>query len=273
MNQRRMLVTVTLPALIALVACSSSTTDGTGSTGAPVVDSSGGTSGPGPSGAPNDAQGLSALMQRASLSVKSAHIALTVGVAGQEITGSGDEELDGGVLTGLDITESIPDVGSLRLVIADGKTYAMLPASINPGSKPWVVIRSDSTNPTIQQLSTSIAQTQSSASIGATTAFVTAARSVTNKGSENVDGVETTHYSVDVDPSKLPADNPGKDALVQAGLSSLPIELYIDSQGRPIKVTEDFSVQGQDVSTEVSVSNYDQPVSIQAPPADQVDAP
>ena len=277
MNQRRLLATLTLPAAFALAACSS-TTNGTPTTGGTThVDDSGviGAGGAcGDSTSQSDAKGLSDVMQCASATVKSAHIDLHFDAAGQEITGSGDEELSEGVLTGLNLTESLPEnAGNLTLVIADGKTYAMLPSSINPSDKPWVVIRSDSSDPTIQQLSASLAQTSSSASIGSTTAFVTAARSVTNKGSENIDGVDTTHYSVDVDPTKLPADNAGMDAAAQAGITSIPVELYIDSQGRPVKVTEDFSVQGQSVSVEVTVSKYDQPVNISAPPADQVATP
>jgi hypothetical protein len=269
MNPRKLLAIVTLPAAFSIAACASSTTNGSGSTGGP----SGGTT-VGPSGAPTDAQGLSALLERASNTVKTAHIDLKVDAAGQQIAGSGDESLNEGVLTGLNITESLPgDAGSLQLIIADGKTYAKLPSSINPSDKPWVLITSDSTNPTIQQLSTSISQTQESASIGSTTAFVTAAKSVENKGTEDVNGEPATHYSVVVDTTKLPADNTGKEALIQAGVTSLPVELYIDSQGRPVKLTENFSAQGQAISTEVDLSKYDQPVTIEAPPADQVGTP
>lgn len=268
MNSRRLLAAAAIPAAIALAACSSVTngTPGAGGTAAPGSC--------GNSATQTDAAGLSAVLQCASKAVKTAHIDLDLNAAGQEIKGSGDEELDGGVLTGMDLSESLPEnEGSIRLLIAGNKTYAMLPASINPSDKPWVVIRSDSTNSVIQSLSQSISQTQASASIGATTAFVTAARSVTNKGAENVDGVDTTHYAIDVDPTKLPADNPGKDAAAQAGLTSIPVDLYVDSQGRPVKVTENFSVQGQAVSVDIDVTKYDQPVNIVAPDPDQVASP
>lgn len=269
MDSRRLLAAAAIPAAVALAACSS-TTNGAGSTGAP----GGSTASCGSSATQTDAAGLSAVLQCASKAVKTAHIDLDTSAAGEEIKGSGDEELDGGVLTGMDITESLPEnEGSLRLLVTGNKTYAMLPSSINPSDKPWVVIRSDSTNSVIQQLSQSISQTQSSASIGATTAFVTAARSVANKGATNVDGVDTTHYAIDVDPTKLPADNPGKAAAAQAGITSIPVDLYVDSQGRPVKVSENFAFQGQSVSVNIEVSNYDQPVHIVAPDPDQVASP
>jgi hypothetical protein len=46
--------------------------------------------------------------------------------------------------------------------------------------------------------------------------------------------------------------------------------MYVDSSGRPVQVTENFSVQGQTVSTKIGISNYNKPVSISAPPASQV---
>jgi hypothetical protein len=73
-----------------------------------------------------------------------------------------------------------------------------------------------------------------------------------------------------VDVAKLPASLPGKDALVSSGLKTLPIELYIDSAGRPVQVTEHFTVSGQTVSTDVKVTEYNAPVTITEPPADQV---
>jgi hypothetical protein len=85
-----------------------------------------------------------------------------------------------------------------------------------------------------------------------------------------VNGVKTTHYKIVVDIAKLPANLPGKDSLGASGLSTLPLDLYVDDQGRPIRVSEDFKVQGQAVSTNVTVSRYNQPVTVVAPPASQV---
>lgn len=277
MTSRRLLATIAVPAAIALASCSSST-NGKGSTVAPGGGSSGGgtpsCNSPAPASAPNDAKGLANLLQQGSLCVKSAHINLNVSAAGEAITGSGDETLDNGRVTGLDISESLPaGAGSLELIIADGKTYAKLPSSINPSDKPWVLVRSDSSNSTIQMLAKSISQTESQASIGSVNAFIQAAKSVSNKGSASVNGQSTTHYAVVVDVSKLPDSNQGKSTLIQQGINELPIDLYIDNKGRPVQLKENFTAQGQPISTTIDITKYDQPVHIQAPPADLVGMP
>jgi hypothetical protein len=282
MNSRRLCTLLALPAALTLAACTSSTS-GKGaatseavtdpfasSTAAPSTGSSAG--GSGVVGKPTDAAGLGGLMQSAIAGIKTAHIALDLNAAGQKLTGAGDEKLTGGKLTAMDITENLPSGGgALRLIIVDGKTYVKLPASLKAGStKPYVLVTPNSKNATVRSLASSLDSALSSASIGSVGAFITAAKTVKPVGSATVAGVKTTHYSVVVDVAKLPADLPGKDALKASGLATLPIELYIDDQGRPIRVTENFKVSGQQVSTVVTVSDYNKPVTITAPPASQV---
>jgi hypothetical protein len=281
-NSRRISAVLTLPAAFALAACSSST-DGQASAGGSTQSGSSqsgssqpgsGTSpsgGGGGAGAPTGATGLGGLIQRGVARVTSAHLSLQVNAAGESITGAGDETLTGGTLHSLDLTENLPGgVGALEIIIVSGKTYAKLPPSLNKTGKPYVLITTDSSDPTIKQLATSIDSALSLASLSSVTAFVTAADSVTAKGKATVDGVDTTHYSVVVNISKLPADLPGKDELGSSGLTTLPLDLYIDRQGRPVQVSEDFELSGQSVSIKFKQSNYNKPVSISAPPADQV---
>lgn len=240
-----------------LTGCSS-TTSGTGSAGSPAAT-------------PTDARGLGTLMKQAVNDVTSAHIALKVQVSGQAVTGSGDEKLSNGKLTAMHIAEQLPGgSGSLELIIADGKTYAKLPSQLNPTDKPWILVTADSSNPVIQQLSNSINTSLSSASVGNVDVFVNAAKSVTVKGHETVDGVGATHYGIVVDVTKLSSNLPGGDALAASGLKTIPLDLWIDDQGRPVQLTEKIKVQGQEADIKVDISKYNQPVSISAPPADQV---
>jgi hypothetical protein len=256
MKARRTYAVLAVLATVALAACSSSGK---------------GTNGNVPSGAPTDAAGLSSFVQKAVAGITYAHINLDINFAGQSITGSGDEKISGKNLVGLDLTEKLPGgAGSIRIIVADGKTYAKLPPAMNTSGKPYLLVTKDSSNPIISQLAPSLDSALSSASLGSVSAFITAAKSLKIKGSESIDGVTTTHYSIVVQISKLPSTMPGRDALVASGLSTLPLELYIDHEGRPVQVTEDFKVQGQSVSTKVNVTEYNKPVSIKAPPANQV---
>jgi LppX_LprAFG lipoprotein len=269
MNSRRLSTLLALPSAIVLAACSGSTS-GKGSTGSSSAPG-GASTGAAASGKPTDAVGLGGLMQSAIAGVTSAHIALDINAAGQKVTGQGDEKLAAGKLVAMDITEQLPGgSGALRLIIVGGKTYAKLPPSLNKGTKPYVLVSASSSNPTIRSLASSLDSALSSASIGSVGAFITAAKSVKPVGEETITGVKTTHYAVVVDIAKLPAELPGKDALTSSGLKTLPLDLFVDEQGRPIRVTEDFTVQGQQVSTNVTVSDYNKPVTVTAPPASQV---
>jgi hypothetical protein len=274
MNSRRLCAVLALPCLLA--ACSSSTSGkgSTGSSGASRTGASTGSAGgsaAAPGGKPTDAAGLGGLMQSAIAGITSAHISLDVDAAGQKVSGAGDEKLSAGKLVAMDITEQLPGgAGSLQLIIVGGKTYAKLPPSLNKSGKPYVLVTQDSSNATVRALAGSLNSALSSASIGSVGAFITAAKTVKLVGTGTVNGVKATHYSVVVDISKLPADLPGKDALASSGLKTLPLDLYVDDQGRPVRVNEDFKVQGQEVSSNVTVTNYNNPVNVTAPPASQV---
>lgn len=61
-------------------------------------------------------------------------------------------------------------------------------------------------------------------------------------------------------------DCPGRQTLTTADLSTLPVELWIDGQGRPVKVSGQFSVHGQSISSRAGLSNYNAPVHSTAPP-------
>src|SRR5690242_19331130 len=218
---------------------------------------------------PTDAAGLAAFLRDGTASIRSAHLELSVEAAGNSITGSGDETLEDGKAESFDLTENIPGLGDIRVLMVDGRTYVQLPAGINPGAKPWLLISTESSNPVVQQLATSLQSVTSSSSLDQYTAFTEAA-TVKVVGSEPVDGVAATHYALDVDVTKLPNDTPGRSDLLSAGLVKLPVDLWVDTHGRPVKVSEELTVQNQKVTTLVTLSRFDEAVTITAPPADQV---
>lgn len=74
-----------------------------------------------------------------------------------------------------------------------------------------------------------------------------------------------------MDVSKLPTTSAlSKQALAASGLKTIPVQLWVDDQGRPVKLTERLHVQGQTLHTVSTISRYNQPVTITAPPANQV---
>ena len=217
-----------------------------------------------------DAAGLAESLRRGISSVSSVHLVLNVTNPSQTISSEGDARLAGGTLQDLDITEELGSVGKRRLLIVDQATYAQL-GTANPAGKPWLLVTRDSTNPTARNLAVSLEAVRRSASLDHFSAFASAARTVTLAGKESVNGTPVNHYSIQVDVTKLPDGTPGRAPLLAAGITTLPIELYVDDQGRPVKATQDLTVQGQHTSTLIAFSKFNDPVSISAPPPDQVE--
>jgi len=104
-------------------------------------------------------------------------------------------------------------------------------------------------------------------------------------GSEDIRGVETSHYRATVDTAKLealvPADQRrslgGLDqAAKQAGLAELPLDIWIDAQRRVAKLSVDIDAKqpGSDASVKASLVvelyDYGAPLDLDLPPADQV---
>jgi hypothetical protein len=231
------------------------------------------TSGHGTAGGatPTNAGELGAKLAASFRSVTSTHMQLSVKAGAVSLNGSGDEKVSNGKVTALDLSETVPQVGNLSIVNVGGKTYVKLPPSENTGSKPWVLVSAQSKNPAIAQMASSLNQSLSAASINTYDSFVKAAKSVQVKGHETVNGVGTTHYLVVVDVKKLPTTSAfSQQALAASGLKTIPLDLWVDGQGRPIKFDANLSVQGQKVGIAATLSKYNQPVTITAPPANQV---
>lgn len=97
---------------------------------------------------------------------------------------------------------------------------------------------------------------------------------VTEVGTAVIDGEVTTEYQSTID---LSGANKGSTSstiisqqLAQAfGLTSLPIEVWIDGQGRARQVKTSFSLFGLTISALSHIGSFGTPVSVSAPPASQ----
>jgi hypothetical protein len=223
-----------------------------------------------PAGAPTAAARLDARLRAGVPAIRSVHLEIRTTTAGQTIVGTGDERLENGTPLDLHLTETVTGATSFELILIGDKTYAKLPPSLYKTTKPWVLISADSPTAAIKQLAATIASTKSTASLNTITQFVAAARSIRDTGSHLVGGVRATHYSVTVSTAKLPASFPGRSELAAAGLATVPVEIDVDAAGRPVRISETVTTGGQTVSTTITLSRFDQPLSIIAPPAAQV---
>jgi hypothetical protein len=104
-------------------------------------------------------------------------------------------------------------------------------------------------------------------------------------GSEQLRGVETTHYRATVDPAQLGKLAIGKDPtatqallhrLAQSGLGLVPVDVWLDASGLVHKLSMSFEATEASTSrsSEVAMSfelwDYGQAVDIELPPASQV---
>lgn len=213
---------------------------------------------------------LASTLQRGLATATSAHLAVSTVLAGQPLTGAGDVVLARGVIARADLRQSLPSgLGSIRIVVLGTKTYAELPSALTTRSdKPWVLLAPDSKSLVVSQLASTVQPVLAVASPASLVTFARAASSVRDLGPGTAGGVATTRYRVVVDAAKLPPSVPR--SITAGGRSSIPIELYLDSTGRPRQVSGTFSISGQTVTPTIVLSAYDAPVSITAPPADQV---
>jgi hypothetical protein len=220
------------------------------------------------SGFPTDIKSLGALLN-GNRTIKSAHVALTESAAGTTVTSAGEEELSNVTVQAMDMTETV-NGATLRFIILGAVVYAKLPPATYQSTKPWVEMTASTTDPQLTQLYTSFESARTSG-IGFTSdIFTAAAKNLRLIGTEQLDGNTVGHYSVSLDVASLPSDFPNRSALTQSGLSEIPLEMWVDAKGRTVRLTEHLTVGGQSAEVDYHLTKIDEPVSIQPPPAAQV---
>jgi hypothetical protein len=213
---------------------------------------------------------LGAILTAGAKTVTTAHMDMSVDAAGVSVTAKGDEQQTNGQTSAVDISEQITNVGSLEMIVVTDQLYLKLPDALNPTDKPWVRITSNTSDPTLAPFVKALDALKYSASMDRSAIFAEATDHIVSKGKAQVDGVATDHYALTVLVDKLPSDFPDITTVKAAGIDAIPIELWVDSHGRTVKLAEKLAVGGQQSSTNVTMSAFNKPVTITAPPADQV---
>lgn len=214
-----------------------------------------------------------AVSLKSTSSVTSAHITMLSKLGKQTVlTAEGDEKAPGGKLTDMILNEQIGS-SSMTILLTGGALYVKLPGALNKSGKPWEKATSASSNPVLRKLASTLSSIEQSASLDQYGSMAQAASSLKTIGTEQVNGAPATHYSLIVDVSKIhgatftPA---AKVALAQARITKIPVDVWVDSHNRPVKMSEKFTIKGQLVSFTATISRYNQPVTITTPPPSQV---
>jgi hypothetical protein len=209
---------------------------------------------------------LAQKVQRGVGGLTSAHLDVDAGALGGTI--AGNVSFANGQTTGSDIT--IHQTGStIEVITVDGTSYAKLPGAHNTSGKPWVKVSPTSSNEFVRALAGQLALTNAATSLGSLTGLLgSAATNVKDVGAEQVGGAKTEHYSLSIDPGKVTGDI--GTALGATGAHSIPVDMWIDAQGRPVQIKISVPLGSQQLPLVIKVSKFDAPVHIAAPSADQV---
>jgi len=225
---------------------------------------------------------VSAQSARASVAITSGSVSITAQGVGDLTTGAAD------------VTASLPDpLGSTEVRSTGQAVYIRLPSTVQglAGGKPWAEVD----QATAQKL---LGDQLGVPGLGTTfdaTGFlgwlngITGA--VTSVGTETIHGAPATHYKANVDLTKVAAQAPATAQsdiarLAQAAGQTIPVDVWIDTQGRLTQfgATVDLTritpptgtgftlpaSAGRSVTVLLDLWDFGTPVSVSAPPADQV---
>ena len=178
----------------------------------------------------------------------------------------------------------------IQLVLAHDTIYEELPSQVSsrlPGGKPWISVNIGqlSTVTKIPGLSSLVGSDSSFTNPGQYLDFLKAASSgsVQNLGQETIGGVQTTHYSAQIDLSKLARAVP---ASVRTAVSQMvtalkqrlhasysPINVWIDQSDliRKVQINVDETVDGRSASSTITeqITAYGTQPAPTVPPASQ----
>ncbi len=224
-----------------------------------------------PKGTPVSPATLAGTVRKGLAGVRSVHAVLGIDLDGSRSTVTGDETLSGGRTKNLQVsTTDLQGTGPLRLLVVDGTTYAKLPKALNPTAKPYVLLNAHSKNAKLRQLASTVDFALGSVSLDRLASLLSAASSASRVGPATVGGVAAIRYGVLISVAKLPDTFPGKSIIQTVGLKTIPADLYLDSAGRPVQVSQTVKVSGHGVGVRIALSRYNRTVAIAAPPAGQV---
>lgn len=181
------------------------------------------------------------------------------------------------------MTMAVPSLGNMETVLVNGTMYVKLPGQLanllgNTG-KPWTKFDLGGDDPLSQSLG-STADVAAQADPTKLLQQIAAAGTITKVTHETVNGAPATHYAIKVDVAKMVAAQSGDQSqaqeLQQLGVGTVPFDIWVDSNDLPLRIVTHvaYSEPGASTSEQITITinytDWGKPVTISAPPADQV---
>lgn len=190
-------------------------------------------------------------------SIETVQTTVVMELSGTAITSSGVIDYRTDPLS-MSMSIGLP-VGSLNIVAVDGATYLTMDG-LTQGK--WVEISPEDLDEMgLEEI------TAGSDPLVELNEFRDAIVSVTNEGSETLDGVETDRFRVAVDTTAITEDADLADGDLPA---TLDYTIWLDAENRPIQMAFESEIENESVSVTTTMFDFNEPVTIEAPPADQI---
>ena len=248
-----------------------------------AAKSSGGSGGAAAGGGSNQLQLSPVAEIQAALSKasgdKTVHVTGTISTAGTSGTMDAQEQFGSNVAMSVNMSLAGTDIS--EILIGD-TLYMKIPAlSAELGGKTWAKLSLSSMGSlgsTFQAMIDSAKNTDPTSQLQP----LLASGDVHKVGTETVDGVQTTHYAGTVDPatafdSSQAAKNLTsaqiaqlKSTLKSSGVTTETIDVWVASDGLPVREQVSATSSAGATKVDMHMSGWGSPVSITAPPADQV---
>ncbi|HEX3647862.1 MAG TPA: hypothetical protein VHV49_05505 [Pseudonocardiaceae bacterium] len=212
----------------------------------------------------------------------SVHMDMTMQVPGTGIvTATGDGRFTG-TQAAEQLTMTVPNVGNTHVILVAGTVYLNTPRGLagttGRGGKPWVKVTTSGSG--ASQQAQSLAQTAILAGQADPTHLlqqIEAAGTITKVTQETLSDVATTHYAITVDAAKLAKSDPAeRQALNHLGMTSLPFAIWVNSDNLPVRMVTVAPISaptvatGRQFSITVDYSHWGAPITITAPPTNEV---
>ncbi|MEU3937864.1 hypothetical protein AB0E85_38440 [Streptomyces sp. NPDC029044] len=170
--------------------------------------------------------------------------------ASQTANGQGAVDLDDG-----DSVMTLTVQGQqIEQRVVDEVLYQKMPKGQAPGGKPWIKI--DLRKVAAQQGTGD--QSMSDPAQSAAYAKAITDKDVTKKGTATLNGVETTHYRVSVDVAELP----NGDTLRKQVGPTLPMDVWLDDEGRMRRQQIDMTVKAPEATQRSSADASSAPEKV-----------
>ncbi|NIH78722.1 hypothetical protein [Amycolatopsis viridis] len=214
---------------------------------------------------------------------QSAKFTMSMSMGGQEITGSGEGRFAGSD-TAMAMTTNVAG-RTQEMRIVDKVMYLKLPANAQAaaGGKPWAKLPQGSE--AAKALGASLDQAESN-NPAQSLEQIQKAGTITRSEQTTLDGQQVSHYWVNIDVAKAADELAGTgmpaemlDRLKSMNGVTFPLELWLNNDQLPVQVTEDLSpmmkavgapAESQQATVKMKYTDWGAPVTVTAPPADQV---